>query len=175
MPLYELAGQKPQISPMAFIHPEAVIIGAADVGADCFIGPGAVIRADFGPIRIDSGSSIQDNAVIHVSPGSSVFIGKDVVVAHQAALHDVTIHDRCVVGMGALLLPGVICEDDVFIAAGSVVLQGMHIPAGKMIGGYPAVVIKDLSDEMKAHMATGIDQYKAITRLYRETMTRIDR
>lgn len=170
MPIYGLAGKTPQISQYAFVHPDAVIIGDASVGEDCFIAPGVVIRADFGPVRIGSGSSIQDNAVIHVSPGDKVEIGNDVVVAHHAVLHDVTIQNRCIVGMGAVLLHKVTCGEDSFVAAGALVPRGMVIPNGKMVAGNPARIIKDVTEEMKAFMVEGVEQYKALARLYRETM-----
>jgi len=173
MPIYEFDGKKPLISPLAFVHPEAVIIGEASIGADCFIAPGTVIRADFGPVRIGRGSAIQDNAVIHVSPGDQVVIGDDVVVAHNVSLHDVTLHDRCVIGMGAVLLQRVICGEDAFIAAGSLVRQGMTVPSGKMAAGNPARIIKDITPEMKTYMADGIKQYKALVRLYQSSMKRI--
>lgn len=175
MPIYEFAGKKPVISPTAFVHPQAVVIGDVTIGDECLIAPGAVIRADFGPIRIGDGTSIQDNATLHVTPGDRVLIGRHVVVAHHAVLHDVTLHERCVAGMGAILLQKVVCEEGVIVAAGSVVPQGMHIPAGKMVAGNPARVVKDVSPEMAAYVAMGIDVYKDLSRLYRQTMKEIAR
>lgn len=173
MPIYEFAGKKPIISPEAFVHPEAVIIGEATIGAECLIAPGAVIRADFGPITVGDGSSIQDNAVLHVTPGDRVVIGKNVIVAHNASLHDVTLHERCVVGMGSVLLQGVVCEEGVIIAAGSVVPQGMRIPAGKLAAGNPARIVKDVSPEMAAYVVAGIEEYRKLARLCRETMKEV--
>jgi phenylacetic acid degradation protein len=111
MPLYEFDGKRPVISADAFVHPEAVVIGDVSIGADCLIAPGAVIRGDFGPITIGEGTSIQDGATIHVTPGDRVLIGNDVIVAHNASLHDVTVAQRCIVGIGAVLLQGVVCEE----------------------------------------------------------------
>jgi carbonic anhydrase/acetyltransferase-like protein (isoleucine patch superfamily) len=173
MPIYEFNGKKPVISPDAFVHPEAVIIGEAVIGKDCLIAPGAVIRADFGPVTVGEGSSIQDNAVIHVSPGDKVSIGKNVIVAHNASLHDVTLHERCVVGMGSVLLQGVVCGAGVVVAAGSVVPQGMKIPAGKLAAGNPAKVLRDITPEMAAYVSEGIEEYKKLARLYRQTMKEI--
>ncbi len=175
MPIYEFAGKKPVISPDAFVHPEAVIIGDAVIGGECLIAPGAVIRADFGPVTVGDGTSIQDNAVIHVTPGDRVTIGKHVIVAHNASLHDVTLHERCVVGMGAVLLQGVVCEEGVMIAAGSVVPTGMRIPAGKLAAGNPARIIKDVSPEMAAYAVEGVEEYKRLVRLYRQTMREVGR
>lgn len=170
MPIYEFAGKRPVISQTAFVHLEAVVIGDVTIGEECLIAPGAVIRGDFGPIVIGDGSSIQDNATIHVTPGDKVIIAKNVIVAHNAVLHDAIIHERCVVGMGAILLPKVVCEEDVVVAAGSVVPQGMHIPAKKLAAGNPAKIIKDISPDMEAYVAMGIEEYKKLTHLYRTTM-----
>jgi carbonic anhydrase/acetyltransferase-like protein (isoleucine patch superfamily) len=170
MPIYEFAGKRPVISQTAFVHPEAVIIGDVTIGDECLIAPGAVIRGDFGPISIGDGSSIQDNATVHVTPGDKVIIAKNVIVGHNAVLHDVKIHERCVVGMGAILLPRVVCKEDVVVAAGSVVPQGMHIPAKKLVAGNPAKIIKDISPDMEAYVAMGIEEYKKLTHLYRTTM-----
>lgn len=175
MPIYEFAGKKPLISPTAFVHPQAVVIGDATIGDGCLIAPCAVIRADFGPIHIGDGTSIQDNATIHVTPGDRALIGRHVIVAHHAVLHDVTLHEQCVVGMGAVLLQKVVCEAGVIVAAGSVVPQGMHIPAGKLAAGNPARVVKDVSPEMAAYVAMGVEAYKELSRLYRQTMKEIAR
>jgi len=174
MPVYEFARIKPRIAPTAFVHPEAVVIGASAIGERCFIGPGAVVRADFGPIQIGDDTSIQDQAVIHVSPGCRVIVGKEVIIAHHAVLHDVLLGDRCVIGMGALLLQHVVCEEDAFVAAGSVVLHGTRIPRGMLSAGNPARVVKAMTQEAMAAMASGVEQYKSLVQQYRMTMVRLD-
>jgi carbonic anhydrase/acetyltransferase-like protein (isoleucine patch superfamily) len=175
MPIYEFAGKKPLIAADAFIHPDAVVIGDATIGSECHVAPSAVIRADFGPIAIGDGSSIQDNATIHVTPGDKVAIGMNVIVGHNAVLHDVTLRDRCVIGMGAVLLQKVVCEQGVVIAAGSLVPHGMHIPAGKLAMGNPAKIVKDVSPELETYVTLGIEQYRELTRIYLRTMQRIPR
>jgi len=85
----------------------------------------------------------------------------------------VIIHDECVIGMGAVLLPHVVCEKGSAIAAGSIVSQGMHVPAGKLVIGNPARVIKDVSADLKAWATLGVAQYKELTRLYLQTMREI--
>ena len=173
MPVYEFEGKKPRIEPDTFVHPAAVIIGDVTIGSECHISPSAVIRADCGPITIGNGSSIQDNATIHVDPGNRVTIGRNVIVGHNVVLHDVTLHDQCVVGMGALLLSNAVCEKGVVIAAGTLVPQGMKIPAGKLVMGNPARIIKDVPPDLAAYAALGVEQYKELTRLYLQTMKEI--
>ncbi len=173
MPIYELKGKTPRISPEAFVHPDAVVIGDVAIGARCFIGPGAVLRGDFGPIGLAQGVSFQDNAVIHVSPGSEVAIERDVIIGHSALLHDVRIAPRVVIGMGAVLLFNVVCEEDAFVAAGAVVPRGMKVPAAMIAGGNPAKILRKASDEQIRYAAEGVRLYQELARLYRETMQRI--
>ncbi len=170
MPIYEFDGKKPDISPEAFVHPEAVVIGDVKIAGGCFIAPGAVIRADFGPVVIQEGTNVQDNAVIHVDPGARVIIEEDVVVGHSAVMHDVHIKSRCVIGIGAVLLNEVVCEKDVIVAAGSVVLNNMRIPAGKLVAGTPAKIIRDVTDDQKAYARTGVGLYKGLSRQYPKSM-----
>ncbi|HQP25976.1 MAG TPA: hypothetical protein PLP16_12465, partial [Smithellaceae bacterium] len=96
-------------------------------------------------------SSVQDNSVIHVYPGSESVIGNDVTVAHGVILHDVHIHDRCMIGIGAIILFNVVCEEDVFVSVGSLVPRGMRVPAGKI----------------------GIEAYRYLCRQYLATMKTI--
>jgi len=175
MPIYEFDGKQPDISPGAFVHPEAVIIGDVRIGSECFIAPGVVIRADFGPAIIKDGTSIQDNAVIHVDPGARVIVEEDVIVGHSAVLHDVHIKSRCVIGIGAILLYEVVCEEDAFIGAGSVVLNNMHIPAGKLAAGIPAKIIRDVTPDQKSYAEKGVELDKKLSKQYQKSMKLIAR
>lgn len=170
MPIYELAGKRPVIHPDAFVHPEAVLIGDVTIGDNCFIGPGAALRADFGPISIGGDSSVQDNAVIHVSPGDRVVIEERVIIAHGVLLHDVHVHRLCIVGMGAVLLQKSVCEERVMVAAGSVVASGMRIPTGKLVAGNPARIVKDNPPDFEERVLWGLKEYWRITKQYRESL-----
>lgn len=173
MALYEFDGKRPRVPEDSFVHPRAVLIGDVAIGHECFIGPGASIRADFGPVVIGDRSSIQDNAVIHVYPASRVVIEDDIIVAHGVILHDVHIKSRCVIGIGAMLLFGVVCGEDVLVNAASVVPKGMMIPAGKAVAGNPAKITHDVTDEQKKMAHEGIDEYRELTRKYLSTFKEI--
>ena len=174
MALYEFEGKRPQIPPDSFVHPDAVLIGDVRIGHECLIAPGVSVRADFGPVILGDRSSIQDNAVIHVYPGSQVIIGDDVTVAHGVILHDVHIHSRCMIGIGAIVLFNVVCEEDVFVSAGSLVPKGMHIPPGKIVAGNPATIVRDITDKDKATAKDGIEAYRYLCRQYLATMKPAD-
>ena len=172
MALYEFNGKKPEVPPDSFVHPNAVLIGDVKVGHECLIAPGVSIRADFGPVAIGDRSSIQDNSVIHVYPGSQCVIGDDVenIVAHGVILHDVHIKSRCMIGIGSIILFNVVCEEDVFVSVGSLVPKGMHIPAGKIVAGNPAQIIRDTSEKDRTATKDGIEAYRYLCRTYLATM-----
>jgi carbonic anhydrase/acetyltransferase-like protein (isoleucine patch superfamily) len=173
MALYEFDGKRPRVPDDSFVHPQASLIGDVEIGHECMIAPGVSIRADFGPVTIGDRSSVQDNAVIHVYPGSRVVIENDVIVAHGVILHDVHIKSRCVIGIGAILLFGVVCEEDVLVNAASVVPKGMRLPAGKVVAGNPSKIIHDVTDEQKKMAKSGIDEYRELTRKYLSTFKEI--
>ena len=175
MAVYEFEGKKPVISKHAFIHPDAVIIGAVTIEGEVFMGPGAVIRADFGSVLIKDGVSIQDNVVIHVDAGVHVVIENETIIGHGAILHDVVIGRGCIIGMGSVLLPGVSCGEGAVVAAGSMVPQGTHIPAGKLAAGNPAHIIKDVSPKLAARARTGSAAYRELTRRYRTSLKPCDK
>ncbi len=168
MPIYELEDRIPNISSDAFIHPDAVLIGDVTIASNCFIGPGAVIRADNGQIVIGKGTNIQDNAVIHVDSGSEVVIEGNVVVGHSCILHDVHIASGCVIGMGAIILNGVVCESGAFVGAGSLVPGRMRIPSGKLALGNPAKVIRDVTLQEVLYASEGVKAYMEFTKKYKK-------
>lgn len=173
MALYEFEGKKPQIPSDSFVHPNAALIGDVRIGHECLIAPGVSIRADFGPVIIGNRSSIQDNAVIHVYPGSQSIVEDDVTVAHGVILHDVHIKARCMIGIGAIVLFNVICEEDVFVSAGSLVTRGMHIPDGKVVAGNPAKITRDVTEKDRQAAKDGIEAYRYLCRQYLATMRSI--
>ncbi|MDD5724031.1 MAG: gamma carbonic anhydrase family protein [Syntrophales bacterium] len=173
MPIYEFENKIPNISQAAFVHPEAVLIGDIVIEKGCFIGPGVVIRADGGPVIIREGTSVQDNVVIHVSPGSEVVVDKGVVVGHSVILHDVHIGPGCVIGMGAILMNEVVCEDGAFVGAGALVSSRMHIPSGKLAVGNPAKIIRGVNRDEASYAGLGAEFYTELADRYNHAMRRI--
>ena len=173
MPIYKFENRVPNISQDAFVHPEAVLIGDVTIEKQCFIGPGAVIRADAGPVIIRESTSVQDNVIIHVNVGSKTVIEKSVIVGHGAILHDVHIGPGCVIGMGAILLYEVVCEEGAFVGAGSLVPARMHIPSGKLAAGNPAKIIRDVTPSQASSVVDGVQLYVELADRYKHAMRRI--
>ncbi|MCA1777977.1 MAG: gamma carbonic anhydrase family protein [Xanthomonadaceae bacterium] len=136
---------RPVIGERVWLDPASTLIGDVHLGADCSIWPGVVLRGDVNRIRVGQRTNIQDGCIAHVthdgplSPGGlPLIIGDDVTVGHAAVLHACTIGNRCLIGMSALLLDGVVVEDQVMVAAGSLVSPGKRLESGWLYRGSPA-------------------------------------
>jgi len=152
MPTRPYRGILPRLGPGAWVDPAALVIGDVELGADVSIWPMAVVRGDVNYIRIGARSNVQDGSVLHVTrpyPGSDagwpLLIGEDVVIAHKVTVHGCTIGDRVLVGIGAIVLDGVVVEDDVMIAAGGVVPPGKRLESGGLYVGNPARRMRELT------------------------------
>jgi carbonic anhydrase/acetyltransferase-like protein (isoleucine patch superfamily) len=138
MTFYALDDERPRIHPDAYIHPEAVLIGEVRVGPGSSVWPGAVIRADNGPIIIGARTSIQDGAVVHTQGVKQTRIGNDCVIGHLVHLEGCVLEDLVLIGSGAVVLEGVVCRSGSLVGAGAVVPPGLEVPSGAMALGVPA-------------------------------------
>ena len=146
-------GKHPQIHETAFVAPGAQIIGDVHIGAHSSVWFNCVLRGDCYFIRIGENSNIQDNTVIHVTQGRfGTVIGSFVTVGHSAVLHGCTVNDRCLIGIGAIVLDDVTIGEESFIAAGSLVTPGTVIPPRSMVMGAPAKVRRAVTDEEVARI-----------------------
>lgn len=163
--VYSLDGMTPVIDPAAFVHPSAVLIGDVVIGAHCFVGPGAVLRGDFGRLEMRPGSNLQDNCVVHCFPGKSVVIEEDGHIGHGAVLHGCTIRRNALVGINAVILDGAEIGESAMVGAGSLVPAKFVAPPRSLVVGSPVHVVRELS-------AAEIDRKAAATRLYQKLAAR---
>ena len=159
-------GKEPRIDPSAFIAPTAVLIGDVEVGPEASIWFGAVLRGDNGPIRIGARTSIQDNAVVHVSEHGGTYIGDDVTVGHAAVMEDCTIEPHALIGSNATLLNGCRIGAGSLIAAGSVVGERADIPPHVLAAGAPATVKKKIEGEAAHWIDISAAEYVKLSRTY---------
>ena len=164
--IIEYGGKRPKIDPSAFIAPTAVLIGNVEVGAGSSIWFGAVLRGDNGPIVVGSRTSIQDNAVVHVSKHGATLIGDDVTVGHCAVMEDCDIKPFALIGSNATLLNGCVIGEGALIAAGSVVGERAEIPARVVAAGAPAKVKKNLEGEAAEWIEYAAAEYVTLSRSY---------
>lgn len=165
--LLEFDGNRPRIGKNVFIAPTAVLIGDVQVGDNTSIWFNAVIRADFGPIRIGAGCSVQDNVTIHVSGNLPTIIGDGVTVGHNSVLEGCQIGEGTVIGMQAVILPRAKVGRRVMVAAGSVLTERFETPDSVLVAGVPATVKKELSGASLDWTARAASDYQDLQARYR--------
>jgi carbonic anhydrase/acetyltransferase-like protein (isoleucine patch superfamily) len=164
--LIPFRGKQPKIDPTAFIAPTAVLIGDVEIGPESSVWFGAVLRADNGPIRVGARTSIQDNAVLHVSEHGATLVGDDVTIGHAAVMEDCDIKHFALIGSNATLLNGCTIGEGALIAAGSVVGERAEIPARVVAAGAPAKVKKSLEGQAAGWIEISANEYVKLSRAY---------
>lgn len=152
----------PVIHPSSFIHPQAAVTGNVIIGKDCYIGPGAALRGDWGQIILEDGCNVQENCTIHMFPGVTVLLREGSHIGHGAIIHGATLGKNCLVGMNAVLMDEVELGDECIVGALSFVKQGEKIPPRSLLAGNPARIIREVSDEMIAWKTEGTGLYQQL-------------
>ena len=167
-------GIEPTLPASAFVDDSAVVIGDVVLGEDTSVWPTAVIRGDVNRIRIGARTSIQDGSVVHATHdgpytpgGASTTVGDDVTVGHKVILHACTIHDRVLVGMGAIVMDKAVVEADVIIGAGSLVPPGKVLESGYLYVGSPVKQIRPLTEKEKEQLLYSAGYYVKLARRHR--------
>jgi carbonic anhydrase/acetyltransferase-like protein (isoleucine patch superfamily) len=172
MAIYALGDHVPVIDPSAFIHPEAVVIGEVDIGAESSVWPGAVLRGDSGPIVVGCRTSVQDGAIVHTTDESPTIIGDDCVIGHAVHLEGCRIDNGALIGSGAIVLHRAVVSTGAIVGANAVVLNDMVVPPGALAIGVPAKIREGAADQ--ASIADGVQKYLDRTRRYHRELRRID-
>lgn len=161
-------GIDPKFGAETFVAESAEVIGDVTIGSHSSVWFNATVRGDVNSITIGDSSNVQDNAVVHVTGGTGpVRIGDSVTIGHNAVVHGCTLHDRILVGIGAIILDNAVVSSDCIIGAGALVTQRMEIPPGSMVIGSPARVVRDLSDEEIASLRRYAEKYVRYSAIYR--------
>jgi carbonic anhydrase/acetyltransferase-like protein (isoleucine patch superfamily) len=137
----------PIFSPTAYVHPDATIIGQVVLRDGANVWPGAVLRGDVELIELAARVSFQDNAVAHTDPGFPLYVGPDCIVGHGVIVHGAVIGERCLIGMGSVLLNACEIGDESIVGANSLVTQGKKFPPRSLIMGSPAKVVREVTDD----------------------------
>lgn len=175
MPLYEFEGKRPVIPESCFIHPQAVIIGEVILGENCYVGAGAVIRADYGRIVIGDSSNIQENCLIHADPETAAILEENILVGHAAVIHGpCLIKSNSTVGMMSLVSSGCELGRESLLAAGSILPPRRIIPDRKVALGNPATAVKDVTDNMIMYNQAAIQLYKDLNKRCKSGLKLID-
>ena len=160
--IYSFEGHIPVIDETSFIHPQAAVTGNVVIGKNCYIGPGAALRGDWGKIIIEDGCNVQENCTIHMFPGITVLLKENSHIGHGAIIHGATIGKNCLIGMNSVIMDNVELGDECVVGALSLIKEGERIPRRSLVVGNPARIIKEVSDEMISWKTEGTKLYQAL-------------
>jgi carbonic anhydrase/acetyltransferase-like protein (isoleucine patch superfamily) len=158
---YAFKGFIPVVHPSSFVHPQAAVTGNVIIGKDCYIGPGAALRGDWGGIVLEDGCNVQENCTVHMFPGVTVTLHEGAHIGHGAIIHGATIGRNSMIGMNAVIMDEVEVGAECIIGALSFINAKTIIPRRSLVVGNPGKIIKEVSDEMIAWKTAG-------TRLYQQ-------
>ena len=174
--IMKVKGKSPQFGENHWLAPNATIVGDVVMGKNCTVWFNAVVRGDVHEIRIGDDTNIQDGAVIHCTyQKAPTFIGKQVSIAHNAIVHGCTIHDRVLIGMGAIVMDGAVIHSDSIIAAGAVVLAGTVVESNTIYGGMPARKLKEIGPEMREVILRTARNYPMYAQWFVDSETEVGR
>jgi carbonic anhydrase/acetyltransferase-like protein (isoleucine patch superfamily) len=156
----------PRVSPTAFVAETAVVLGDVEIEDEASIWYGTVLRGDKGRITVSRKVNIQDNSVVHTTPGEDSFIGEGTTIGHGAVIHGRSIGKYCLIGMGAVILGKAVVGERCIIGAGAVVKEGDVIPDHSLVVGVPGKVVKQLSPEQLKYPEANCEEYVELARRY---------
>lgn len=159
--IYSFKGHIPVIHESSFVHPLAAVTGNVIIGKNCYIGPGAAIRGDWGEIILEDGVNVQENCTVHMFPGKSIVLKEGAHVGHGAVIHGANLGRNCLIGMNSVIMDDAEIGDECIVGAMSFVKAEAKFEKRQLIVGNPAKAIKEVSDEM-------IEWKTAGTRLYQQ-------
>lgn len=160
--IYKFKDFIPVVHETSFVHPQAVVTGNVIIGKDCYIGPGAALRGDWGAIIIEDGCNVQENCTIHMFPGVTVLLKEGSHIGHGAIIHGATIGKNCLVGMNSVIMDNVVLGDECIVGALSFLKEGTVFEARSLIVGNPAKKIKEVSNEMISWKTKGTALYQLL-------------
>ncbi len=167
-PVAPFRGISPRLHASVLVMEGSRVIGDVEIGEGSSVWPGAVIRGDVHHVRIGARSNLQDAVVVHVTTDThATLVGDDVTVGHRAVLHGCTVKDRCLIGIGAIVLDGAVVGPDAMVGAGALVTPGTVIPPGSLALGAPARVRRQLTDEEKVGLRESAAHYVELAARYR--------
>lgn len=174
MPCYAIDGVIPVVSPKAYLHPTAVLIGDVIIEAGVYIGPFASLRADFGRIHIQKNANVQDSCTIHGFPDSVTLVEEYGHVGHGAILHGCVVRKNALIGMNSVILDEAEIGENVIVGANSTVKAKFKVPANNLVLGSPAKVIRPLEEKEIAWKSHGTEQYIQLTTRCLNTMQEVE-
>ncbi len=164
--LYKFDGKQPLVGKDSYVSNIAQVIGDVIIGDNCYIGHGAILRGDYGRIEIGDGTAVEEGVIVHAPPDDLSRIGKRVTIGHGVIVHGKNIGDEAVIGMGAILSIYSEIGDWSIVGEGSVVRMRQVIPSGRVVGGNPAKVVREVNEKDKKNWIWGKQLYIDLAKKY---------
>src|ERR1700757_168669 len=141
-------GKHPTIPASCYVDASAQIVGDVVLGEHASVWMNAVLRGDVHEIRIGAHSNVQDCSVLHgMKQQYGVYLGEYVTVGHSVTLHGCVIEDRCLIGMGSIILNGARIGAGSIIAAGTLIPEKTIVEPGSLWMGSPGKFRRKLEEK----------------------------
>ena len=167
---YRFRGLQPVCSPASFVHPQATVIGDVVIGERCYVGPGAVVRGDWGRIVLEDGVNVQEGCCIHMFPGIEVRLSANAHVGHGAVVHGAKLGADCMIGMNAVIMDRATVGAGSIVGALAFVKSGMEIPPRSLVLGSPAKVVGEVDERRAAWKRVGTRLYQELPQQWHEAV-----
>ena len=172
--IYSFKGHIPVVHESSFVHPLAAVTGNVIIGENCYIGPGAAIRGDWGEIILENGVNVQENCTVHMFPGKSIILQQGAHVGHGAIIHGANLGRNTMVGMNSVIMDGAIIADECIVGAMAFVKAESVFAPRQLIVGNPAKAIKEVSQQMLAWKTAGTKLYQSLPKDCHETLREVE-
>ena len=172
--IYSFQGYIPVVHESSFVHPLAAVTGNVIIGKNCYIGPGAAIRGDWGQIILEDGVNVQENCTVHMFPGKSITLKESAHIGHGAIIHGANIGRNVLVGMNTVIMDDAVIGDESIFGAMAFVKAETKIPNRSLVVGNPAIIIKQVSDEMIAWKTKGTQLYQQLPKDCHDSLREVE-
>lgn len=172
--IYSFKGFIPVVHESSFVHPLAAVIGNVIIGKNCYIGPGAAIRGDWGEIILEDGVNVQENCTVHMFPGKSITLKESAHIGHGAIIHGANLGRNCMIGMNSVIMDDAVIGDECIVGAMAFVKANTVFESRQLIVGNPAKAIKEVSEDMIGWKTKGTQLYQTLPADCHETMKAVE-
>jgi phenylacetic acid degradation protein len=159
---YSFKGHIPIVHESSFVHPLAAVTGNVLIGKNCYIGPGAAIRGDWGAIILEDGVNVQENCTVHMFPGKTIVLKEGAHIGHGAIIHGANLGRNCLIGMNSVIMDDAEIGDECIVGAMAFVKAESIFSNRSLIVGNPARVIKEVTNEMMEWKTAGTKLYQQL-------------
>ena len=172
--IYKFQEYIPVVHPTSFVHPLAAVTGNVIIGKNCYIGPGAAIRGDWGQIILEDGVNVQENCTVHMFPGKSIVLKNSAHVGHGAIIHGANLGKNCLIGMNSVIMDDAEIGDESIVGAMSFIKAETIIPPRSLVVGNPAKIVKKVSNDMIAWKTKGTELYQQLPAECHESLKEVE-